>query len=205
MRENASTWLGWAGVADLELEPFEREGVKLVSLTLSEDDIELYYEGFSNDTLWPLYHDVIEQPTYHRTWWEAYQSVNLRFAQAVAAEAAQGATIWVHDYQLQLVPKMLRELRPDLTIGFFLHIPFPANGLFSQLPWRRQIIDGLRGPRRVTPWARRTLTPTRRAPAGLRWPTQLCASNLSPWSLIPVQWILPASGLMTPWNFSKPP
>jgi alpha,alpha-trehalose-phosphate synthase [UDP-forming] len=145
MRENASTWMGWAGIANLALEPFEREGVKLVSVSLSEEDVELYYEGFSNDTLWPLYHDVIEQPTYHRTWWEAYQNVNLRFARAVAAEAAHGATIWVHDYQLQLVPKMLRELRPDLTIGFFLHIPFPANGLFSQLPWRRQIIDGLLG------------------------------------------------------------
>ncbi|MDP4585902.1 MAG: trehalose-6-phosphate synthase, partial [Microbacteriaceae bacterium] len=100
---------------------------------------------FSNDTLWPLYHDVIEAPTYHRTWWEVYRSVNQRFAQVVAAEAAEGATVWVHDYQLQLVPQMLRELRPDLTIGFFLHIPFPAYGLFSQLPWRRQIIEGLLG------------------------------------------------------------
>lgn len=145
MRENASTWVGWAGHANLVLEPFEREGVKLVSVTLDEDDIELFYEGFSNDTLWPLYHDVIERPSYHRTWWESYQSVNQRFAAVVAAEAAHGATIWVHDYQLQLVPQMLRNLRPDLTIGFFLHIPFPANGLFSQLPWRRNIIDGLLG------------------------------------------------------------
>ena len=145
MRENASTWLGWAGISDLVLEPFDRDGVKLVSVTLSEEDVELYYEGFSNGTLWPLYHDVIERPTYHRAWWEAYQRVNARFAEAVAAEAAKGATVWVHDYQLQLVPQMLRELRPDLTIGFFLHIPFPAYGLFSQLPWRRQIIEGLLG------------------------------------------------------------
>jgi trehalose 6-phosphate synthase len=145
MREHASTWVGWAGISDLVLDPFDRDGVKLVSVTLSENDLELFYEGFSNDTLWPLYHDVIEAPSYHRTWWEVYRSVNQRFADVVAAEAAEGATVWIHDYQLQLVPQMLRAARPDLTIGFFLHIPFPAYGLFSQLPWRRQIIEGLLG------------------------------------------------------------
>src|SRR3546814_9520196 len=85
--------------------------------------VALYYEGFSNATLWPLYHDVIVKPTYHRQWWERYVEVNRRFAEATSRAAAPGATIWIQDYQLQLVPKMLRMLRPDVTIGFFLHIP----------------------------------------------------------------------------------
>jgi alpha,alpha-trehalose-phosphate synthase [UDP-forming] len=145
IRENTGTWVGWAGVSDLALAPFQRDGMTLIPVTLSKNDVDQFYEGFSNDTLWPLYHDVIEAPSYHRTWWDVYCSVNQRFAQVVAAEAAEGATVWVHDYQLQQVPQMLRELRPDLIIGFFLHIPFPAYGLFSQLPWRRQIIEGLLG------------------------------------------------------------
>jgi trehalose 6-phosphate synthase len=114
-------------------------------VTLSTDDVENYYEGFSNDTLWPLYHDVVAPPSYHRHWWQAYVQVNERFAAATAEVAAEGATVWVQDYQLQLVPGMLRELRPDLRIGFFLHIPFPPVELFIQLPWREQIVRGLLG------------------------------------------------------------
>ena len=112
---------------------------------LSAEEVELYYEGFSNDTIWPLYHDVIAAPRYRRDWWEAYERVNRRFADAAAEVAAEGATVWVQDYQLQLVPQMLRESRPDLTIGYFHHIPFPAYGLYSQLPWRRQVLEGLLG------------------------------------------------------------
>src|SRR6185437_363486 len=84
MRDAGGAWVGWGGQADLEN----------------------FYEGFSNDTLWPLYHDVIAPPGFHRVWWDNYVSVNQRFANAVAAIAAQAATVWVHDYQLQLVPRM---------------------------------------------------------------------------------------------------
>jgi trehalose 6-phosphate synthase len=112
---------------------------------LSADEVQRYYEGFSNDTLWPLYHDVIAAPTYHRVWWESYVQVNQRFADRAAEITEEGGTIWVQDYQLQLVPKMLREARPDVTIGFFAHIPFPPLGIFSQLPWRQQIVEGLLG------------------------------------------------------------
>ncbi|MFM9876256.1 MAG: trehalose-6-phosphate synthase, partial [Rhodoglobus sp.] len=145
MREADGAWVGWAGQPDVQLEPFESDGINLVPLTLSTDEVERYYEGFSNDTIWPLYHDVIEAPGYHRVWWECYVDVNQRFADAAAAVAAQGATVWVQDYQLQLVPRMLRTARPDLTIGFFNHIPFPPYGIFSQLPWRTQLIEGLLG------------------------------------------------------------
>ena len=145
MRDADGAWVGWAGQPDLELDPFESGGIHLVPIALSADEIENYYEGFSNDTIWPLYHDVIESPGYHRVWWESYVAVNQRFADATAAVSAQGATVWVQDYQLQLVPRMLRTARPDLTIGFFNHIPFPPYGIFSQLPWRTQVIEGLLG------------------------------------------------------------
>ena len=145
MRSAEGAWVGWAGQPDLDLEPFENDGIRMVPVQLSEADVENYYEGFSNDTLWPLYHDVIAPPSYHRQWWDAYVDVNRRFARAAARVAASGATVWVHDYQLQLVPRMLREERPDVVIGFFNHIPFPPYGIFSQLPWRTQVIEGLLG------------------------------------------------------------
>jgi len=145
MREADGAWVGWAGQPDLEVEPFENDGIHLVPVPLSATEVADYYEGFSNDTLWPLYHDVIASPSYHRVWWEAYVTVNRRFAEAAAKVASRGAVVWVQDYQLQLVPRMLRESRPDLTIGFFNHIPFPPYGIYSQLPWRTQVIEGLLG------------------------------------------------------------
>ncbi|MFJ2298359.1 alpha,alpha-trehalose-phosphate synthase (UDP-forming) [Oerskovia paurometabola] len=145
MQKSDGAWVGWSGAPDLEVDPFDADDMRLVPVTLSATEIERYYEGFSNDTLWPLYHDVIAPPAFHRQWWDAYRRVNQRFADAAAAQAEQDATVWVHDYQLQLVPRMLREQRPDLKIGFFNHIPFPPLELFQQLPWRRQVIDGLLG------------------------------------------------------------
>lgn len=145
MREIEGAWVGWIGQPGDLLTPFTHDGLRIVPIALSDSEIENYYEGFSNDTIWPLYHDVIVPATYHREWWESYVEVNQRFADATAAVAEMGATVWVQDYQLQLVPRMLRLARPDLVIGFFNHIPFPAYGLFSQLPWRTQIIEGLLG------------------------------------------------------------
>jgi len=145
MAQAEGAWVGWGGSPDLELDPFEVDGTQLVPVPLTEDEVERYYEGFSNDTLWPLYHDVIAPPQFHRPWWDAYQRVNKRFAEAAAQQAAPGATVWVHDYQLQLVPRFLRELRPDLRIGYFHHIPFPPLEIFTQLPWRRQVVEGLLG------------------------------------------------------------
>ncbi|HMD10728.1 MAG TPA: trehalose-6-phosphate synthase [Marmoricola sp.] len=145
MKANQGAWLGWPGGTDEDLEPFEEGGIQLVPIAMSQTEIENFYEGFSNDTLWPLYHDLAAKPSFHREWWDAYVRVNQRFAEAAAEAAAKDATVWVQDYQLQLVPQMLRELRPDLRIGFYLHIPFPPAELFSQLPWRRQILEGLLG------------------------------------------------------------
>ncbi|MCU1520395.1 MAG: trehalose 6-phosphate synthase [Arthrobacter sp.] len=145
MTKTDGAWVGWHGAPDETVMPFSHGGIDLVPVQLSTEDIELFYEGFSNATLWPLYHDVIAPPEFHRTWWDSYRRVNRRFADAVIQHASPGATVWVQDYQLQLVPKMLREARPDLKIGFFNHIPFPPPEIFAQLPWRRAIIDGLLG------------------------------------------------------------
>ncbi|MFC9834375.1 trehalose-6-phosphate synthase [Rhodococcus sp. NPDC127530] len=145
LRRNKGAWVGWAGVADAELDPVVEDDLELFPVPLSAAEIADYYEGFSNATLWPLYHDVIVKPEYNRDWWNAYVEVNRRFAEATSKAAAHGATVWIQDYQLQLVPKMLRMLRPDLTIGFFLHIPFPPVELFMQMPWRTEIIEGLLG------------------------------------------------------------
>jgi trehalose 6-phosphate synthase len=145
LRKRSGAWIGWAGIPDSPEDPIVEDGLQLYPVALSADDVAKYYEGFSNATLWPLYHDLIVKPIYHLEWWDRYVEVNRRFAEATARAAGKGATVWVQDYQLQLVPKMLRMLRPDLTIGFFLHIPFPPVELFMQMPWRTEIIEGLLG------------------------------------------------------------
>jgi trehalose 6-phosphate synthase len=159
--EQHGTWVGWSGGVptgvDLpsppgdevdgpqDLATFSVDGIELVPVDLSAVEVEQYYEGMSNASLWPLYHDAVETPVYKRKWWDAYLRVNQRFADATAKVAAEGATVWVQDYQLQLVPQMLRKQRPDLRIGFFLHIPFPPVELFMQLPKRVEILQGLLG------------------------------------------------------------
>lgn len=145
MARGGGAWLGWAGITGEPPDAFVEDGMHLVPIPLSRREVEQYYEGFANSTLWPLYHDLAAQPTYDRAMWDAYVRVNERFADAAAARAAPGAVVWVQDYQLQLVPRMLRERRPDVRIGFFLHIPFPPAELLQQLPWRREILDGLLG------------------------------------------------------------
>jgi alpha,alpha-trehalose-phosphate synthase [UDP-forming] len=145
MREASGAWVGWSGAAGDAPDVLEVDGMDLIGVSLSADDIRDFYEGFSNATLWPLYHDVIAPPEFRRPWWDAYVRVNERFARTVAEQAAIGATVWVNDYQLQLVPKMLRDQRSDLRIGVFIHIPFPGYEIFAQLPWRRQIVTGLLG------------------------------------------------------------
>jgi trehalose 6-phosphate synthase len=145
LRGRDGAWVGWPGVPDVDVEPLEQDGVALHPVRLSATEVSEYYEGFSNASLWPLYHDVVATPAFHRHWWHAYERVNQRFADTVAKIAAPNAVVWVQDYQLQLVPARLRELRPDLRIGFFLHIPFPPVELFMQLPWRTQLVEGLMG------------------------------------------------------------
>ena len=145
LRAQDGVWIGWPGSSMDDYAPFEANGLHLVPIELTDLEVQEYYEGMSNGTLWPLYHDVVAKPEFHREWWEAYVQVNQRFADAAVEAAAKDGVVWVHDYQLQLVPAMVRSKRPDLRIGFFLHIPFPPSELFKQLPWRRP--DPRRSPR----------------------------------------------------------
>lgn len=145
LEKRRGMWIGWDGAAGRAARPGTAEGLTLSPVGLSSGDVTRFYEGFCNATLWPLYHDAIQRPEFQRSWWSTYREVNLKFANAAVRRAARGATVWVHDYHLQLVPALLRERRPDLKIGFFLHIPFPPEELFAWLPWRSAILRGLLG------------------------------------------------------------
>lgn len=145
LAKRRGVWVGWAGTTASRARSFRHDGLQLRGVEISESELDGYYHGMSNSTLWPLYHDALQPPEFHRDWWRTYLKVNIRFARAVSRVAREGETVWVHDYHLQLVPGMLRLKRPDLRIGFFLHTPFPPEELFEWLPWRAHILQGLLG------------------------------------------------------------
>jgi trehalose 6-phosphate synthase len=145
VQQAKGAWIGWTGTTGSAPEPFTHDGIDLLPVAISREQLHAFYYGFCNGTVWPLYHGAIRQPEYHRHWWRPYVNVNRRYADITSDAAARNARIWIHDYHLQLAPDMLRERRPDLRIGYFLHIPFPPKELFSRLPWRRQILEGLMG------------------------------------------------------------
>lgn len=145
MRGAEGSWIGWTGQAGPTPPAFTHDWTRIHPVGLTRTEIDAYYHGMANRTYWPLYHDAIRPPEFHRPWWDQYVKVNYRFARAAANEARSGDLVWVHDYHLQLVPQMLRRIRPDLRIGFFLHIPFPPEELFDWLPWRTQTLEGLLG------------------------------------------------------------
>jgi trehalose 6-phosphate synthase len=139
------SWVGWSGNTGDPPEPFEHDGISQRPVSLSEEELDGFYYGFCNSALWPLYHDAVVSPQFHRHHWRPYKRVNERYARVAAETLHQGNIAWVQDYQLQLVPGMLRSIRSDVTIGFYLHIPFPPIELFSRLPWREEIIAGMLG------------------------------------------------------------
>ncbi len=146
LQGRGGTWVGASGAPDSEVEPFHHDGIDLVPFTVTTDEHRDYYDGFSNATLWPLYHHWVRPPVLDEpSWWASFEQVNDRVAQLIADTAEHGSTVWVQDYQLQLVPQRLRRLRADLRIGFYLHIPFPPVELFQRLPWRTQILEGILG------------------------------------------------------------
>jgi trehalose 6-phosphate synthase len=145
LQQATATWIGWGGGVGTAPALPDIGSLRIRPIAVSEDELRGYYEGFANSTLWPLYHDAVEPPVFDRGWWETYQAVNRRFAEAAAAVAEPGGAVWVQDYHLQLVPQILRELRPDVLIGFFLHVPFPPPELFMQLPRRVELLRGMLG------------------------------------------------------------
>ncbi|MFD1731510.1 trehalose-6-phosphate synthase [Deinococcus malanensis] len=117
----------------------------LQRLRLSDAEVRDFYHGFSNRALWPMSHYFIERTRYDASAWQTYVAVNRRFAEATVTAYREGDTIWVHDYQLALVPRMIREMLPGASIGFFWHIPWPSTEVFRTLPWDRELLDGMLG------------------------------------------------------------
>ncbi len=149
--QSGGLWVGWSG-ADQELTEDQQreldrelERLRLVAVPLTSDQVTRYYEGYSNGVLWPLFHYLLDQVPLQVSDWDSYVEANQLFADVVAREYRPGDLVWVHDYQLLLVPGMLRRLLPDARIGFFLHIPFPSEELFRTLPARRELLEGLLG------------------------------------------------------------
>jgi trehalose 6-phosphate synthase/phosphatase len=149
--QSGGLWIGWSG-APHELTQDQQSqleqqltDMRLVSVPLTSDQVTRYYEGFSNGVLWPLFHYLLDQVPLHVRDWDAYVEVNERFADIVAQHYQPDDLIWVHDYQLLLLPELLRKRLPQARIGFFLHIPFPSEELFRTLPERDSLLRGLLG------------------------------------------------------------
>jgi trehalose 6-phosphate synthase len=147
MANHSGAWVGWDGGTKGMPETLPDSGIRLLPLGLSAAQVRDYYRGFSNATMWPLLHNAIEKPRFERAWWRAYQEVNHLFAERAlsALDERPDAIAWVHDYQLMLVPQLIRNRRPDQPIGFFLHVPWPSPDIYARLPWREQVLGGLLG------------------------------------------------------------
>jgi trehalose 6-phosphate synthase/phosphatase len=149
MRENRGTWVGWPGcgseapAASLLNEYNAKQDYELKEVTLTVEDIQKFYRGFSNRTIWPLFHDLLGHCKFDAEEWAAYVDVNRRFAKTIAGLVEPDSFIWVHDYQLMLVGHFLREMNIDRHISYFLHIPFPSRDLFHRLPWKYDILQSL--------------------------------------------------------------
>jgi len=149
-KEGNNIWIGWPGASfkSKKLKDEVTEGLKAESMRpvfLTEEEVESFYLGFSNQTLWPAFHYFVQYIDYSNSNWEYYKEVNEKFAKTISKNLEPGDTIWVHDYQLLLVPGLLRKKHPDITIGFFQHIPFPSYEVFRTLPWRRELLHGILG------------------------------------------------------------
>ena len=151
-RDSNGIWIGWSGVKDEDLtlenetkvnQAIEKE--QCVAVKLNENDLDNYYYGFSNRTLWPLFHYFLEYTEFDKGYWESYVEVNKKFAEVVISQTERGHTIWIHDYQLLLLPAMVKEKNPNVSIGFFLHIPFPSYEIFRTFPARKEILEGMLG------------------------------------------------------------
>jgi trehalose 6-phosphate synthase/phosphatase len=146
-----SKWIGWSGIPSERINPEEKTTIETklekefssYPVFLSKNNVELYYSEFCNKTLWPLLHSFIQYATYDRASWEAYVKVNEIFANKTLEIAKPDDMIWIHDYHLMLLPKLLRKKLPETAIGFFLHTPFPGPDVFRLLPWREEILHAL--------------------------------------------------------------
>lgn len=146
-KDYSALWAGWPGIVPLELEP-TATGVlgsehNCFPVFLGKDLVNLYYDGFANDTVWPILHSFPTYAKYSAEGWNAYVEVNKIFCNRLCEIIRPGDSVWIHDYHLMLLPGMLRGKLPDASIGFFLHIPFPHFEILRLLPWHGQIVDSL--------------------------------------------------------------
>ena len=150
-KQDDNIWIGWPGlVVDSEENKTtvveKLKDISLLPVFLTQQEISEYYEGFSNDVLWPVFHYYASTyASYSQSNWDFYRSVNEKFRDAVLSVAEPGDTIWIHDYQLLLLPALVRKALPDVSIGFFLHIPFPSHEMFRLIPWRSELLEGMLG------------------------------------------------------------
>lgn len=148
-RYSHGLWIGWGGAAESEaanllLQRASRgRSYTFKPVALSREEISKFYSGFANEIIWPLFHDMPSRCNFDPEYWEVYQRVNRRFAQAAAEAANSHDLIWAHDYHLMLMARYLREANSPSRAGFFLHIPFPAPDIFEKLPWRKAILRAL--------------------------------------------------------------
>ncbi len=147
-----SIWVGWPGISTEEvIDEIETLKSKLVAefscypIYLSQKEIQAYQDEFCNKSIWPLFHYFSQFTEYNNSFWEIYKRINELFCDRIAEIIESDELIWIHDYHLMLLPKLLRAKLPDPTIGFFLHIPFPSFEIFRLLPWRKEILEGLLG------------------------------------------------------------
>ena len=152
IRDDNSVWIGWSGVKSDEFTSKSKNQIKkilndqnLIQVELNSFEIDNYYYGLSNKSLWPLFHYFIDYSKFNDNHWDTYFQVNKKFCDVVVSNIEKNGTVWVHDYQLMLLPKMIRDLRPDLSIGFFLHIPFPSYEIFRIFPRRKELLEGILG------------------------------------------------------------
>jgi trehalose 6-phosphate synthase/phosphatase len=148
-KKGENIWIGWPGLEVPEDRQEEVRGqlaeLNLIPVFLSTEEINLYYEGFSNEVLWPVFHYMVTYAHFEQNYWTFYQNVNKKFAEVVIEHIQDGDTVWVHDYQLLLLPELIRAKEEHVTIGFFQHIPFPSYEIFRLIPWRQEIINGMFG------------------------------------------------------------
>ena len=150
-KQNDDIWIGWPGLEITDGKGRSEVTKKLKELSLlpvflSQEEISQYYEGFSNAVLWPVFHYYASTyANYEQSNWDYYKRVNEKFKDEVVKVAKPGDTIWIHDYQLLLLPALLRKELPDITIGYFLHIPFPSYEMFRLIPWRAELLEGVLG------------------------------------------------------------
>ncbi len=146
LRQRGGDWIGWPGIALKEREKIPRNGGEpygVQAVPLTDTEANRYYHGFSNRTLWPLFHSLPARAVFDARDWAAYDAVNERFAQVAAPAARDAGLVWVHDYHLMRTPGFLRLRVPDAHIAFFLHIPFPPWDIFRLLPWSREMLLGI--------------------------------------------------------------